>query len=120
MGLREAARPRHDGDSDVPEVLVLVVLLETDAAVFGLTDVCKRKTGGLGLAEEEVHTDPAKFLPLDGFVEAGTWNHDRLDDTGGDLGDPDTARISGRAIDLNGLATDHGSLLGGSRDDVVA
>lgn len=47
MSLRKTSGPRDDGNADVPEILVLVVLLEADAAIFGLADVGDRKARGL-------------------------------------------------------------------------
>src|SRR5690606_9398976 len=39
MRLREAACARDDGDTDVPEVFRPVVMLQSHAAILGLTDV---------------------------------------------------------------------------------
>jgi len=102
--LRETAGAGDDGDGDIPEVLVLVVLFEPDAAVLGLTDIRERQPARFGFAEQEVEADACQFRSSQRLFQFRPRDHDRLDDPGRDLRDADSTRLACGAVDLNRLA----------------
>src|SRR5262249_1487899 len=101
MSFGKVPRLGNRHQSNLPEILGLIVLSESNKTILCFTDVNLLISFCLSLSHEKVEANIRQFRPLSCDLQMGTWHkHDR-DRTAGNFSNLDAAWITIREKDLN-------------------